>query len=173
MTQVVAGWLLDTNVVSSRSTFSGNPQVAGWLDAYGPDLWTSVITVAEIGRGLELKEMALERLRGEVLRRETARLEDMKAWAAELGRMFAGRTVPIDAEIASEWARVAARFPWIRDGDKILGATAAVRNLGIATRNVGHFAHLAGKGIVIANPFEGTQPGDGPDPVALLLRKRP
>lgn len=140
---------------------------------FGRNLWISVITLAEMERGLELREIAVRKLRGVAGMREGQKLQEKRGWATELRGKFEQRIVPIDADIAFEWARIAARFPGLRDGDKILGATALVRQLSIATRNVGDFRHFEERGVEVTNPFEDRPDGPEPDPLDLLLDRKP
>src|SRR5690349_13331356 len=134
------GFLVDTNVLSNRETLRDGAPVARWLRAHAHLVRISVITIAEMRRGLVPRRAKIELTRDiRVRRRELSKLDLKVAWYDELRSRFSDRIEPIDADVAERWADVSVRFPSLRDGDKALLATALVRGYGVATRNLGDF----------------------------------
>lgn len=152
MTGEPAAFLVDTNVISRGPDHRPGSPVERWIRAYAPLLRISVITIAEARRGLVLAQQTIDRLRDPGARaREQAKLDAKTAWYRTLRSRFTDRIEPIDADIAESWADISVRFPSLRDGDKAILATALVRNLGIATRNVSDFQ---ASGVMPVNPFD-------------------
>ena len=81
------------------------------------------------------------------VRTTTARRLD--AWLAETCRLFDGRIIPVDIDVAEEWGRMSASDPPpVIDG--LLAATAVTRGLTLATRNT---ADIERTGVSWVNPF--------------------
>ena len=138
MTGEAPGYLLDTNVL--RETGSrGHLNVRAWLRSV-PDtaLFISALTVLEARRGWEVRRQ-----------RDPALAEAQLAGLAALEEAYAGRIVPVDRGVAAEWARLLGEHDRNRD-DTGLAATARVRGLVVATRNVRHFR---GRGVRVLDPF--------------------
>ena len=146
------GYLVDTNVLSRSEVLATDEPVARWIRANADVIRISVITIAEMRRGLMLRADAVARLSDpRARRREQAKLDRKTAWYAELRNRFHSRMEGIDADVAECWADVSVRFPSLRDGDKAILATALVRDFGIATRNIGDFRAA---GVAIVDPFD-------------------
>lgn len=133
-------FLLDTNVVSEmRKGGNANPAVANWFAVNRDEgFFLSALVVGEIRKGIEM------------LRRsdpDSARALD--GWLEETCSRFGGRIIPIDQEIAEEWGRISASDPPPAI-DGLMAATAAVRDLTLATRNV---ADIERTGVRHVNPF--------------------
>lgn len=134
-------YLLDTNVLSEARKQSGNPKVRAWLASVkGSDLYLSVLVIGEIRQGIE-------RLR----RRDPAQAGVYEVWLSTLQRDYADRILPITAEIAEEWGRVAVPDP-VPVVDGLIAATALVHGMTLVTRNT---ADLVRTGARLLNPFEG------------------
>jgi toxin FitB len=136
-------FLLDTNVLSEGMKPVPSAAVTAWLDAEDEDrLFVSVITLAEIRRGIALKEAGRRRAALETWLRD------------ELSERFAGRIIDIDRPIAEAWADLMAssrrRGIGLSVMDGFLAATAQVRGLRVVTRNVRDFAALA---VPLVNPW--------------------
>lgn len=138
-------FLLDTNIIGEiRKGSRCNPNGAAW---YAPlddeDLHLSVLVLGEIERGVE-----------GLRRRDAAQAANLERWLRQVREIFAGRIHPIDDAIATAWGRMGVpdRVPAI---DGLLAATAQVRGLILATRNV---RDIARTGVRYINPFE---PADG------------
>lgn len=133
-------YLLDTNVLSELRRKTPNPGVVEWF-AQRPasTLYLSVLTLGELRKGVEGMADASRR---------TALLDWLEA---ELPIFFTGRILPVDAQVADRWGRLAAAanrpVPAI---DSLLAATAAHHGLSLVTRNVRDFANL---GLEIINPW--------------------
>jgi toxin FitB len=133
-------FLLDTNVISElRKRDRAHPNVARWV-ARTPaeDIGTSVIVLAEIRRGIELKRPSDP---------EQARLLDR--WFAQMRARLQDRVLLIDEPIAEAWAVLSVPDPPpLIDG--LLAASAKVHGLTLVTRNV---ADVARTGVALLDPF--------------------
>jgi toxin FitB len=135
-------YLLDTNVLSElRKGPRCAPAVTAWEQAelipHGGAI--SVITLGEIRKGIEL-----------IARRDGRAAMRLESWLQGLNRNFADRILPICREVAEEWGRLNAMRP-LPAADSLIGATANVHRLILATRNVGD---LQDSGVRVVNPFE-------------------
>ena len=136
-------FLLDTNVVSEWVRPRPEPRVVAWLaDADEDRVFLSVITLAEIQRGVDLLPAGRKRDR-------------LAAWAAgDLLERFEGRLLDVTPEVAREWGAVSARAQ--RAGRKLglmdafFAATARVHGLTLVTRNEEDFAAA---GVDLLNPW--------------------
>jgi toxin FitB len=133
------GWLLDANVIREFRP-GGHANVAAWRAGVpASDLYLSAVTVLELRRGFE-------RLKARDPARAARGLTALDALAAD----FADRIVPVDAAVATEWARLLGG----KDKDRLdvaLAATARVRGLVVVTRNVRDFR---GRGVRVLDPFK-------------------
>lgn len=137
-------FLLDTNVLSELVKPEPNQAVHGWLEAsYEPDLFISVLSFAEIRKGIE--KLPLGSRRSVLLK-----------WMEALGERFASRIVEVDRRIAEQWGIIVVRAQKsgsvIPDIDALFAATAEVHGLVLATRNVRNFR---GAGVPLFNPWTG------------------
>lgn len=135
-------FLLDTNVISEiRKRDRAHPNVARWV-ARTPvtEMGTSVVVLAEIRRGIELKR-----------RSDPKQAEALDRWFAQMRARLGERVLPIDEPIAETWAMMSIPnpLPFI---DGLLAATAKVHDLTLVTRNVGDVART---GISVIDPFAG------------------
>jgi predicted nucleic acid-binding protein len=133
-------FLLDTNVISEiRKRERAHPNVAKWV-AQTPvkDIGTSVVVLAEIRRGIELKR-----------RRDPEQAERLDPWFTQMRTRLGDRVLPIDEPIAEAWAYLGVpdQLPFV---DGLLAATAKVHGLTLVTRNTGDVVHT---GVSIINPF--------------------
>ena len=166
--RVPAEWLVDTNILSNRADADDNRHVAEWLRFYAGKVRISVITIAEMRRGLVLLEQKVHQISDTKVRnREELRLAHKREWYATVVDRFADRIVPIDIAVAERWAEISVRFPALKDGDKAIAATALAKGYGVATRNLGDFR---ASGVTLVNPFDpGTWEEIDNDPIRLLL----
>ncbi len=127
--------LIDTNVISEMTRPRPDPRVASFLHEADEDrLFLSVITLAELRRGVALKADGKAK-------------RALEAWLAnDLAERFSGRIVDIDRRIADTWGDLMAsakqRGSALHVMDGFLAATAMTRRLTLATRNVKDFAPL-------------------------------
>ncbi len=139
MTAGAAEYLLDANVLREAGT-RGHGNVRAWLRSV-PEraLFISTITLLEMRRGWEVRK-----------RLEPALAEVRLAGLSALEEAYAGRIVPVDRDIAAEWARLLGEHDRNRD-DTALAATTRVRGFVVATRNIRHFRD---RGVRVLDPFK-------------------
>lgn len=133
-------FLLDTNVISEiRKRGRAHPNVVRWV-AHTPakEMGTSVVVLAEIRRGIELKR-----------RSDVKQAEALDRWFAQMRARLGERVLPIDEPIAETWAMISVPDPLpLIDG--LLAATAKVHGLALVTRNV---VDVARTGVSVVDPF--------------------
>ena len=145
-------FLVDTNVLSRQSDQAPGSPVQRWIRLNAPLIRISVITVAESRRGLVIGQKKVDALADPRARgREQGKLDAKIAWYRTIRTRFADRIEAIDADVAERWADVSVHCPSLRDGDKVILATALVRGFGVATRNVRDFQSM---GVPLVNPFD-------------------
>jgi hypothetical protein len=133
-------FLLDTNVISEiRKRERADTNVVRWVNRTPvEEIGTSVIVLAEIRRGIELKR-----------RRDAAQAKLLDRWYAQMRTRLGDRVLPIDEPIAQAWATLSIPDPLpLIDG--LLAATAKVHGLTLVTRNV---ADIARTGVPCQDPF--------------------
>ena len=134
-------FLLDTNVISEiRKLERTDPNVAKWVaQTPAKEIGTSVLVLAEICRGIELKR-----------RRDAEQAAALDRWFAQMRTRLGDRVLPIDEPIAEAWALLSVPDPLpLIDG--LLAATAKVHGLILVTRNT---AEVARTGVAILDPFK-------------------
>jgi predicted nucleic acid-binding protein len=140
----VTSFLLDTNVLSEFArTREPDRQVDRWLKTTAEEaLFASVLTFAEIRRGIELLPPGKRRTQ-------------LEQWQEDLVASFENRLLPVTKAIADRWAVLAAQAQ--RQGvtlaniDGLIAATALEHDLTLVTRNVKDFA---GVEVPLFNPWE-------------------
>jgi predicted nucleic acid-binding protein len=137
-------YLLDTNIVSElRKGSRCDRAVAAWeraeLIPNGGAI--SVITIGEIRKGIDL-----------IAHRDPKQAASLESWLHGLHHDFASRILPITMDVAEEWGRLNAKRP-LPAVDSLLGATASMHGLILATRNIDD---LGGVGLRLVNPFDFT-----------------
>ena len=133
-------FLVDTNVLSElRKRRRCHPNVARWVAAIPTeDLYTSVLVLGEIRRGVERAR-----------RHDPNQALVLERWLGTVRLTFEGRILPIDDVISEEWGRLNVPDP-IPAVDGLLAATARVHGLTVATRNIGDVART---GVQVLDPF--------------------
>jgi toxin FitB len=140
----LAGYLLDTNVISETVRVRPNAQVMRWLDTLQPEqLHVSVLSLGEIRKGALMLADAKRR----------AKLLD---WLeADLSQWFEARVLPVDKGVCAHWAQLLADaerpLPAI---DSLLAATASHNGLVLATRNTKDFDLI---GVELLNPWDSSK----------------
>jgi predicted nucleic acid-binding protein len=133
-------FLLDTNIISEiRKRDRAHPNVARWVE-HTPvrEMGTSVVVLAEIRRGIELKR-----------RSDPGQAEALDRWFEQMRTRLGDRVLPIDEPVAEAWARMSVPDP-MPFFDGLLAATAKVHGLTLVTRNVGDVART---GVSVIDPF--------------------
>ncbi len=133
-------FLLDTNIISEISKRErAHSNVARWVESTPPkDVGTSVLVLAEIRRGIELKR-----------RGDPEQAQSLDRWFTHMRARLGDRVLSIDEAIAEAWASLSVPDPLpLIDG--LLAATAKVHGLTLVTRNVGDVART---GISVFDPF--------------------
>ncbi len=135
-------FLLDTNVISEiRKRDRAHPNVSLWVHRTPVrEIGTSVVVLAEIRRGIELKR-----------RNDVEQAEGLERWFWRMRTRLGDRVLPVDEPITEAWARLSVPDPLpLIDG--LLAATAKVRGLTLVTRNI---ADVMRTGVSILDPFSG------------------
>jgi predicted nucleic acid-binding protein len=133
-------FLLDTNIISELRKPRRDPRVVEWVRSVPPDnLFISVVTVGEITRGIAKRRRA-----GGV-----ADADALQEWFDGVLSSYGDRIISIDVRIASRWGLLLDKHPQLAT-DMLLAATALVRGLTVATRNVEHFETAD---VPVFNPF--------------------
>jgi len=119
-------WLIDTNVLSElRKGTRAHAGIRAWFaDAREEELFTSVLVLGEIRRGIE-----------SVRRRDASSALALEQWLDRLSSDFAEHVLPVDARVADRWGSLNVPDP-IPTVDGLLAATALVHDLVLVTRNV-------------------------------------
>ena len=133
-------YLLDTNVLSELRRKTPDTAVLEWF-ARRPasTLYLSVLTFGELRKGIEGVTDAKRRMA-------------LTDWLeTDLPAFFAGRILPVDAQVADRWGRLlsAAGRP-LPAIDSLLAASAAQHGMSMVTRNSRDFADL---GLDVINPW--------------------
>jgi len=136
-------YLLDTNALSESTRSTSVKHVVDWVDDHEHASCISVITLAEMLRGIELLA-------------DGRRRSVLRQWAEDvIPARFAGRILSIDPRVARRWSRmmVESQRRGIQLGamDGFIAATAAEHGLILVTRNVRHFTGLD---IPLINPWD-------------------
>jgi len=136
----MAGYLLDTNVISEVRKARADSGVRAFISGSDSDLlFLSVLTLGELRKGVAIKRLA-----------DPADADSISAWAEGIAANFADRVLPVDAAVARVWGdlSMARSRPVI---DALLAATALVHGLTLVTRNSRdfQFANLA-----VLNPWK-------------------
>jgi len=134
-------FLLDTNIISEiRKRDRAHPNIVRWV-AHTPveEIGTSVLVLAEIRRGIELKR-----------RSDPEQAKSLDRWFSQMRTGLRDRVLPIDEPVAEAWALLGIPNPPLPLIDGLLAATAKVHGLTLVTRNV---ANIAVAGVSLLDPF--------------------
>lgn len=133
-------FLLDTNVVSELRKSRPDSALLAWLRSRSStDLYLSVITVMEL-------EIGAQRM----ARNDLDQARRIRSWIDnDVLKVFDGRILPVDLATAKRCAASYVPDP-APERDALIGATASVYGLTVATRNEKDFRRL---GVPVFNPF--------------------
>ena len=133
-------FLLDTNILSElRKRRLANPKVRAWYSAaQNSELFTSVLVIGEIRRGIELKRPT-----------NPAFAAKLERWLQWIQQDFQYRILPVTQEIAEVWGMLSPTRP-LAEPDGLIAATAMHHNLILVTRNV---RDVHRSGVTILNPL--------------------
>lgn len=118
-------WLIDTNILSElRKGERANSGVRAWFaDVEEDELFTSVLVLGEIRRGIE-----------SIRRRDETAAMALEQWLARLASTFRERVLPVDVRVADRWGALNVPDP-VPSVDGLLAATAMVHDFVLVTRN--------------------------------------
>jgi predicted nucleic acid-binding protein len=133
-------FLLDTNVISEiRKRDRAHPNVVRWVARTAvEEIGTSVLVLAEIRRGIELKR-----------RSDPQQAKSLDRWFSQMRMRLGERVLPVDEPVAEAWALLGIPNPSLLI-DGLLAANAKVHGLTLVTRNV---ADMAVAGVLVLDPF--------------------
>ena len=137
-------YLLDTNVLSEGLRPTPDANVESWTSSTGEeDLYISVVTLAEIHRGVRILAAGKRR-------------EALDKWLrVDLMNRFDRRILGLTVEIADVWgetmARAKANGRGLQVMDGFILATALTHSMTLVTRNTKDFARL---GVEMINPWQ-------------------
>jgi toxin FitB len=132
-------YLLDTNVVSELRKPKPHGAVLGWLsELQESQIYLSAVTIGELQAGVEGTRA-----------QDPQKAAQIQSWIDLLEDSY--RVLPMDALCFREWARLMHGKPDELLEDVMIGATARIHELTVATRNERDFAAL---GVRIFNPFK-------------------
>jgi predicted nucleic acid-binding protein len=128
-------YLLDTDVISQLTKDQPHAGVIRWINEQEEvDLFLSVATLLEIRVGIELADKGKKR-------------ELLERWLVDaLPERFDDRIIPVERHVADLTGRIMARSRsegWLMGSmDALIGATAMVNEMGLATLNRKDFEKL-------------------------------
>lgn len=128
-------FLVDTTVLSEFTKPQPNDELLAWLMHTDTDsLYLSAITIFEVQVGIELLP-------------EGKRKRNLARWLdEEIPDTYAGRILPVSAEVAIAGARIVAlarKQGWNDlEMDALIAATAMIHRMPVATMNRKHFERL-------------------------------
>ena len=137
-------FLIDTNVISEirkgKRTNRGVRAFFTQAEVDASPLYLSVVTVAELRRGVDLI-----RHRG-----DHPQASALEAWMATILSGYASNILPVDIETAQMWGHLRVPDP-AHALDHLIAATALINDLTVVTRNVADFAPA---GVRVLDPWQ-------------------
>ncbi len=136
---VVAGYLLDTNVISETRKTRADSGVMAFLSAADAGgLFLSVLTLGELRKGVETRR-----------RTDPLAADRLDAWVEEIEVTFADRVLSVDVAVARLWGELSAgrSLPVI---DTLIAATAIGHGLTLVTRNT---RDVESTGVLLLDPW--------------------
>jgi len=135
--------LLDTCVISEIQRPTGDPRVKTRVDAFdADDIFLSVVTIAEVLRGIELLPPSRRR-------------DGLHAWIRSIEARHHDRILPVGLPVARLWGELDAAAcrsgVTISTADGLIAATARHHGLTVVTRNTAEFRAT---GVPMIDPWE-------------------
>ncbi len=132
-------YLLDTNVISELRKVRPRGAVVAWLETLRVEqIFISAVTIGELQAGVELTR-----------RQDAGKARELEMWLDPV--VASSALLPMNDACFREWARLMAGKSNALREDAMIGATARVQGLSVATRDEKDFKHL---GVDIFNPFK-------------------
>jgi predicted nucleic acid-binding protein len=137
-------YLIDTCVLSEMTKRKPSARVANWiLEQEESSLFISTLVLGELARGVS-------RLKDSPKKRR------LQAWVyTDLPDRFRGRVLDVTPEVALQWGALSGKLEAVGHNvpivDGLLGATAIVHSLVVATRNT---EDIRPTGALVLNPWE-------------------
>ena len=137
-------YLLDTNVLCEPTKPKPNGRVMEWLAVTDEDrLYLSAVTLAEVQRGVSRMPSGVRR-------------ERIRHWLEhDVFERFGDRILSVDSAVGLQWGKIMAeaevKGKAMSSLDGFIAATAVVRDLTLATRNVADFKDAVPQ---VVNPWE-------------------
>jgi predicted nucleic acid-binding protein len=132
-------YLLDTNVISELRRRRPHPGVLAWLSATAAEqLFIAAVSFGELQAGVEMTR-----------RQDPDKAIAIEGWIDAVAASYS--VIPADEVIFRRWARLMHRRSDDLIEDAMIAATALVRNMTVATRNVRDFEQFR---VPALNPFE-------------------
>lgn len=135
-------YLVDTNILSEAVKKKPDSKVVDWLQRHESELYVSVISIAEMRRGIELLPNGKKK-------------RSLLVWLESLCQILKGRILHFNLETAHCWGELKAC--WEKKGvtipslDAQIAATAKQHHLTLVTRNMKDFKKIA---LPLLNPFQ-------------------
>jgi predicted nucleic acid-binding protein len=130
-------YLIDTDLILEARR--GTPEATTWLRSVSSvNIFLSTLTLGDIARAISVKQTYDPRASAELSR-----------WLRKLQHDHADRILPVTAQIAVEWGRLAAQGSYSQMTG-LIAATAIVHDLVVATANADNFA---GSGVRTVDPW--------------------
>ena len=132
--------LIDTNVISElKRDRNADRRVMAWYEQNPVEqLFTSVIVLGEIRRGIEL-----------IARRDHLQAERLEHWYASFRKRFGRRVLSVDEPMMNLWAKISVPDMLPRH-DGIIAATALVHGMALATRDTDSYRRV---GLEVIDPW--------------------
>jgi predicted nucleic acid-binding protein len=131
-------YLLDTNVVSELRKRKPHGAVLAWIKKIPEEsLYVSAVTLGEIQAGIEFTR-----------EQDDAKAAEIELWLDDVAETY--NVLNVDAPIFRRWAQLMHRRADHHLEDALIAATALVRDLTVATRNIDDFKPF---GVQSINPF--------------------
>jgi predicted nucleic acid-binding protein len=131
-------YLLDTNVISELRKRKLHGAVTAWIESLrDQDIQVPAVAIAELQNGAQITR-----------RQDREKADELEQWIDRIMRTFV--VIPMDGSMFREWARLMARTSDDLAADAMIAATARIRGMVVATRNVKDFRNF---GVQVLNPF--------------------